>query len=315
MDSQLRVGHRGSGRLTYWSYQGCTSCSGIPRLGTVDLLKYLMLKFPTTFSMGIYNCRDSSGGGGLSIHSCGRAIDLGIPLLNGKANTALGDPVVVFLDKYAYEFGIHGQIWNKVRYDLISPKGRVYTGPHPHYDHNHIEQRLEKATTLRFDDYVTIAGPPTPGDDMTPYLAPCSKGDIGIHVSAMQTILSACGFYTGSIDGVYGDGTSAAVLAMRKFRGSSATNGDDFSIYALEQLLASEAIIQTEKYLKAHKVFATAADITNHANIEDAHHDPETSGGVTTEAMAAAIALHAKAKSSATVHPHIHDEGDTGPAK
>lgn len=298
----------------YWPYQSCEYCSGFPRLGTVDLLKYLMLKFPTTFSMGIYNCRDSSGGGGLSIHSCGRAIDLGIPLLNGKANTALGDPVVIFLDKYAQEFGIHGQIWNQVRYDLTTPKGRVYTGPHPHHDHNHIEQRLEKAVALRYDDYVQIAGPPIPGSDMTPFLAPCEKGSTGIHVSALQAILFACGFYTGTIDGIYGDGTSAAVLAMRKFRGSSATSGDEFSIYAHEQLLSSLAIIQTQKYFNANKSFATAQDIIDHKNIANAHHEPSTEG-VTMAMVNAAIALHAKVKPSATVHPHVHSQGDTGAAK
>lgn len=233
----------------YWSYQSCSKCSGKPQIGTVALLQYLMLKFPGTFSMGIYMCRDLSGGDVLSIHSCGRAIDLGIPLVNGKANKALGDPVVIFLDKYANEFGIQGQIWNRVRYDVITPKGRTYTGPQPHYDHNHIEQRSEKATKLKYNDYVNIAGPPVPGeDDVTPFLAACELGDTGIHVSGLQTILYACGFYKGTIDGVYGPATSAAVLAMRKFRGSSATSGDEFTIYAHEQLLSSLAIKQAEKF-------------------------------------------------------------------
>lgn len=271
----------------YWPYESVTPpCSGGPQLGTVDLLKYLMLKFPGTTSMGIYNCRESSGGGGFSVHSDGRAIDLRIPLVFGQANTALGDPIVVFLDEFAYEFGIHGQIWNEVRYDFTTPRGREYTGPHPHHDHNHIEQRTTHATTLRFKDYVEIAGTPI-GGEMIPYLAYCEIGDKGIHVGALQIMLSVMKFYTGTIDNDYGPATSAAVLAMRKSRGSSATSGDAFSQSAHEQLLA------------AHAIWAVGA----------------AAGGVTLEQVTDEIAKHAKLKSSSSVHPHTHDEGSTGPAK
>lgn len=144
----------------YWPYEDCTRCSGRAQLGSVDLLKYLMLRFSRTYSLGIYSCRSSSGGGGLSIHSCGRAIDLGIRFTSaGAPDISLGNTVVKFLNAHAYEFGIHGQIWNRVRYDSRTPAGRFYTGPDPHRDHNHIEQRLHHAVNLRFADYERIAGP------------------------------------------------------------------------------------------------------------------------------------------------------------
>lgn len=211
----------------YWSYESCPSCSGRAQPGTVDLLKYLMNKYPTTYSLGVYNCRLPS------LHSCGKALDLGIPLVGGKANTALGDPIVVFLDQFAQEWGIMGQIWNRVRYDLKSPRGRVYTGPHPHHDHNHIEQRLWHAQNLRYADYVRMAGEPIGGFDM---LAASKVGDRGQHVSALQTMLNGSGFDAGTVDGIYGPKTSAALLACRKSVGSSATSGDVFDHWGYQQL-------------------------------------------------------------------------------
>lgn len=211
----------------YYSYESCPACSGKAQPGTVDLLKYLMNKYPGTFSLGVYNCRLPS------LHSCGKALDLGIPLVGGKANTALGDPIVVFLDQWANEFGLMGQIWNRVRYDLKTPKGRVYTGPHPHHDHNHIEQRLWHAQRLRYADYVRMAGEPVGGFDM---LAPSKIGDKGPQVSALQVMINASGFDAGTVDGIYGPKTSSGLLALRKSIGSSATTGDVFDHWAYEQV-------------------------------------------------------------------------------
>lgn len=155
--------------------------------------------------MGVYNCRLPS------THACGKSLDLGIPLIDGKANTKLGDPIVVFLDKYANEFGLQGQIWNRVRYDLKTPQGRVYTGPHPHHDHNHIEQRLWFAQRLRYADYVRIAGDPVGGQEM-PQL-PLELGMKSEDVRNLQDRLNRA--YGSGIkeDAVYGPNTAAAVAA------------------------------------------------------------------------------------------------------
>lgn len=189
-----------------------------------------MNRYPRTYSLGVYNCRLPS------LHSCGKALDLGIPLIGGKANTALGDPIVQFLDQFANEFGLMGQIWNRVRYDLKTPRGRVYTGPHPHHDHNHIEQRLWHAQNRRYADYVRIAGEPIAiggGFDM---LAASKVGDKGPHVSALQTMINGSGFDAGTVDGVYGSKTSSGLLALRKSIGSSATSGDVFDHWAYQQV-------------------------------------------------------------------------------
>ncbi len=164
-----------------------------------------MNKYPGTYSLGVYNCRLPS------LHSCGRALDLGIPLIDGKANTALGDPVVVFLDQYANEFGLTGQIWNRVRYDLKTPRGREYTGPHPHHDHNHIEQTLWHAQNLRYADYVRIAGDPAGGLEM-PQL-PLEHGMQSEDVRSLQDRMNRAYGSGLKEDGIYGDGTAAAVAA------------------------------------------------------------------------------------------------------
>lgn len=157
--------------------------------------------------MGVYNCRLPS------THACGKSLDLGIPLVNGEANTKLGDPIVVFLDQYANEFGLPGQIWNRVRYDLKTPRGREYTGPHPHHDHNHIEQRLWYAQRLRYADYVKIAGDPkTPGGKEMPQL-PLEHGMQSEDVRNLQDRLNRAYGSGVQEDAIYGNGTAAAIKA------------------------------------------------------------------------------------------------------
>ncbi|MFG1846782.1 peptidoglycan-binding domain-containing protein [Micromonospora carbonacea] len=64
----------------------------------------------------------------------------------------------------------------------------------------------------------------------------CQVGDKGMHVQALQVALNYLGFKAGDEDGVYGSGTSAAVLRMRKSVGSTATSGDKFDAWGYVQL-------------------------------------------------------------------------------
>ena len=70
------------------------------------------------------------------------------------------------------------------------------------------------------------------------------KGDEGQEVQFLQTMLKSCGFYTGVVDGVYGSSTSAAVLALRKSVGSTATSGDRVTDDACEQIYRVHAKLQ-----------------------------------------------------------------------
>lgn len=76
---------------------------------------------------------------------------------------------------------------------------------------------------------------PDPGGNFD-MLQPCKKGDTGLHVEALQVMLTSAGFPPGEIDGVYGDATSAALLACRKSLGSKATSGDFFDEYGYQQV-------------------------------------------------------------------------------
>lgn len=62
------------------------------------------------------------------------------------------------------------------------------------------------------------------------------EGDRGEDVQALQIFLGRLGFDPGARDGVYGPKTSAAVLAMRKSQGSSATSGARVDSWAFVQL-------------------------------------------------------------------------------
>ena len=63
-------------------------------------------------------------------------------------------------------------------------------------------------------------------------LRPLRPGDRCAAVQLVQRRLSQQGFYFGSADGVYGDGTSRAVLAARKKYGLSDQNVVDYALYA-----------------------------------------------------------------------------------
>lgn len=140
----------------FWPYESCPGCIGAAQPGTVALLKYLLDHFPGTRSLGVYNCRDQRGSTILSIHACGRAGDDGIPLKGGEADTSLGDPIVRLLIEFANDLGIMGIIWNRVRYDAKTPRGRVYTGLVPHKDHIHFEQVSSLAASLTYSDIEEI---------------------------------------------------------------------------------------------------------------------------------------------------------------
>lgn len=56
----------------------------------------------------------------------------------------------------------------------------------------------------------------------TAWAASYKKGSTGSVVSQIQTKLSAWGYYSGSVDGVYGSGTEAAVKSFQKKNGLTA---------------------------------------------------------------------------------------------
>lgn len=84
-------------------------------------------------NVGIYNRRKVRGGGSWSLHSVGRAVDLGIP----TNNKALGDEIVMRIIRAATKLGVGEVIWYRKRW--TAEKGwQSYHGVDPHTGHIHV---------------------------------------------------------------------------------------------------------------------------------------------------------------------------------
>lgn len=97
-----------------------------------------------SMNFGIYNCRQSTAGGRLSVHAEGRAADIGFPVIGGVAHPQ-GHLLLQVLQINAWDLGLQYIIWNRRSYTRTNPTGKTYTGPNPHIDHLHVEQTWEAA--------------------------------------------------------------------------------------------------------------------------------------------------------------------------
>lgn len=142
-------------------------CSGKAQKGTSYLQAALLERFDASFDYGIYNCRALTTNAAVpSIHSDGRAGDLGFPDAVTKKRTPVKSPhpqgfiAVEILRVNAWDLGIMGIIWNRRRWSARNPWGAVYNGPNPHVDHVHFEQEPNLATNLSLDDVYDLIGDP-----------------------------------------------------------------------------------------------------------------------------------------------------------
>lgn len=115
-----------------------TRCSGRAQPGTMALREAVRAIFAGIGDLGIYNCRPSSGGGGLSTHGEGRGWDAACNALS-QAGLALGNALAAALIKRYRELGIQRIIWNRRQWDVLTKTWRAYHGSSPHTDHLHIE--------------------------------------------------------------------------------------------------------------------------------------------------------------------------------
>ena len=78
----------------------------------------------------IYNCRSVRGGRSMSLHGEGRAVDIFIPTIRGRADNAKGDLIANWLIENAADIGVMAIIWDRTRWRADSNRSRCYTGEH-----------------------------------------------------------------------------------------------------------------------------------------------------------------------------------------
>lgn len=159
------------------------------------------------------NCRAVRGGGARSIHSEGRACDIGFPVRGGKAH-ADGHKLVRELLPVAGKLGIQALIFDRRIYSAKSPKGRRYTGVNPHVDHIHVELTRTAAAKLTVATIKAHLGAKAKaGVDLarrTLGSRVLRRGSSGTDVVELQKVVGAK-----PADGSFGRGTEAAVRAWQ----------------------------------------------------------------------------------------------------
>ena len=124
------------------------NCTGSFTQGAAELRQHILANFRGVAAIGGYSCRQNSANlKETSVHGVGRALDIMIPIVGGRAHGAIGDPIANWLVRNASVIGIQYIIWNRVSWggNRGAPKDRSYTGPNPHIDHIHAELNKDGA--------------------------------------------------------------------------------------------------------------------------------------------------------------------------
>lgn len=139
-------------------YQAATGCVGREMPGTLALDAFLEEQFPSTWFGNIESCRDIVGGSGFSHHAEGRAGDRMVPQSRPPSGVSVGLQMARVLGPHGRALGIDHIICNAAPwlsgrgrpliFSASAPAGRVYTGEHPHKDHNHTGQTRASAAKL-----------------------------------------------------------------------------------------------------------------------------------------------------------------------
>lgn len=130
------------------AWTGPEGCIGPFTAGAAALRSHILANFAGVASIGGFSCRQNTANPAeTSVHGAGRALDIMINTIGGRANSSAGDPIANWLVRNAQAIGVQYLIWNRTQWSgaRSGRKDRAYTGPIPHVDHLHVEVNLDAA--------------------------------------------------------------------------------------------------------------------------------------------------------------------------
>lgn len=210
---------------TFPRWTSATTCSGGATPGAEALMAWFVDAIQTGRNYGIYNCRPVAGTRDLSLHSLGRAVDLGLPLIGGKANPA-GHRVVGLLARNALALGVQCIIYDRRIWSAAQPGGAYYGGVSPHYDHVHAELTATAGRYLTLATCISRLGGPAPGRVSAAKVYPAAPASESVRL--VQAALNAAVGSTLTADGRYGPMTVAVAKQWqtRLYGSGAGVDGD-----------------------------------------------------------------------------------------
>ena len=108
-----------------------------PQPSPLALWRLARINFPQVRNLGIYVRRNIAGTNSPSLHSEGRAIDLGL-LVSNPTEKLIGSQIFQAFADLGAQIGLQEVIWNRQIWSEHRPQVRAYTGANPHIDHVHV---------------------------------------------------------------------------------------------------------------------------------------------------------------------------------
>lgn len=215
------------------------TCVGSARPGARAMLAYFLESTLQTRSMGIYNCRKVGGTSSLSVHAEGRAVDLGLIVIE------TGYAFLEVLAPYAKRLGVCYAIFDRTKWaDHRDDCGEYYGGVSPHRDHIHLELNRAAGEGLTLATLRAVAGDyrdsPLGVDGGMNML--CKKGDNGAHVKAWQERLlidDSGSLPSFGADSDFGGETEAATRSWQSVNGIATTGALDPLTFAVSMSTAA----------------------------------------------------------------------------
>ncbi len=143
--------------FTFARFQQADHDSGREMPGSRALMDFCLARFGFARSLGIHKNRTIADSNNLSHHAEGRALDIGTPMIGGRADAEKGMQIVNLLGPRGEQLGIDHMIYNERIWSRRSPAGRSH-GEGSHLDHVHVGMRREGARNLTGAAIAAILG-------------------------------------------------------------------------------------------------------------------------------------------------------------